>query len=200
MNELTDAIYDGESLFIGEGAGANDDAGISDGNENYNLGVGKSALAINTAGNRNSALGYESLKNNITGNRNTSIGHTSMYSNSSGNANVALGFQSNYFNETGEKNTLLGTRAGYGSVNNSFSGNVFIGYQAGYNEISSDKLYIENSDSETPLIWGDFLNDLVAINGKLGVGVNNPTAELQVTGKTRTDELRVVLMHSLVMF
>ena len=161
LNDLTDAIYDGESLFIGEGAGTNDDSGLSDGSKNFNLGIGKNTLSTNISGNRNAAIGNESQYLNESGSRNTTLGTASQYNNFSGNANVALGFQSNYFNETGENNTLIGTRAGYGSTGISFSGNIFIGYQAGYNEINSDKLYIENSDSDTPLIWGDFLMDQV---------------------------------------
>ncbi len=180
LNKLTDAIYDGESLFLGVGTGINDDAGASDGNKNFNLGIGKNALSTNTSGNRNAAIGYESQYFNVTGNRNTTLGNASQYNNFSGNANVALGFQSNYFNETGENNTLIGTRAGYGSTGNSFSGNVFIGYQAGYNETASDKLYIENSDSDTPLIWGDFDTDSIKITGKLETTGRINTSRIQI--------------------
>ena len=44
------------------------------------------------------------------------------------------------------------------------SGNTFLGYNAGYNETGSNKLYIENSTSATPLIWGDFNTDRIGIN------------------------------------
>jgi len=47
--------------------------------------------------------------------------------------------------------------------------NVCLGYKAGYNETGSDKLYIENSDATSPLIWGDFTADSVRINGDLHV-------------------------------
>jgi hypothetical protein len=46
---------------------------------------------------------------------------------------------------------------------------VFIGFQAGYSETGSDKLYIENTDSSTPLIGGDFSTDDVIINGNLEI-------------------------------
>jgi hypothetical protein len=39
-----------------------------------------------------------------------------------------------------------------------------LGYQAGYNETGSDKLYIDNSDTSQPLIYGDFSNNRVGIN------------------------------------
>jgi hypothetical protein len=38
---------------------------------------------------------------------------------------------------------------------------------AGKDETGSNKLYIENSDSTSPLIYGEFDNDLVVINGTL---------------------------------
>jgi hypothetical protein len=61
---------------------------------------------------------------------------------------------------------LIGSGAGFnlGASNNA---NVFLGYQSGYNASSSNQLYIENSNSATPLIYGEFDNDLVKIYGTL---------------------------------
>ena len=57
--------------------------------------------------------------------------------------------------------------------------NIYLGYQAGQNATGNDKLYIENSSSNSPLIYGEFNNDLVRINGTLNI--NNafsfPTAD-----------------------
>ena len=47
--------------------------------------------------------------------------------------------------------------------------NIFIGYEAGYNETGSNKLYIHNSRTSNPLIYGEFDNGLVTINGDLSV-------------------------------
>jgi len=54
------------------------------------------------------------------------------------------------------------------------TGNIFIGYQAGknttaYGPATSNILYIENSDSNTPLIYGNFASDSLVINGDLTV-------------------------------
>ena len=166
IDHLTDAKYDTESLFIGDGAGASDDAGVSDGIKNFNLAVGKNALSTNTTGRTNVAFGNSALLENIDGSWNTAIGSSSMRYFTSGMNNVALGFQSNYYNQTGSNNTVIGHKAGYGSTGMSYSGNVFIGFKAGFNETESDKLYIENSDISTPLIWGDFENDSVKVNGR----------------------------------
>ena len=44
------------------------------------------------------------------------------------------------------------------------TGNVFIGPNAGYNETTSNKLYIDNSNTSTPLIYGDFSTNRLSIN------------------------------------
>ena len=57
----------------------------------------------------------------------------------------------------------------------------FIGKEAGKNETGSDRLYIENSDVSTPLIYGEFDNDLVRVNGALEVTERTGTA-LSIAG------------------
>ena len=47
---------------------------------------------------------------------------------------------------------MVGFMAGHGGNSFSKSGNVFLGYQAGYTELGSNLLYIENSDSPSPLM------------------------------------------------
>jgi hypothetical protein len=60
------------------------------------------------------------------------------------------------------QNTVIGNYAGY---NLRYStGNILLGYQAGYNETGNDKLYIENSSASAPLIGGDFAANRVGIN------------------------------------
>ncbi len=69
---------------------------------------------------------------------------------------------------SGYQNTAVGFSAGYNNITGNT--NVFIGYLAGYNETGSNKLYIEASSSATPLIYGEFDNNLIAIYGNLGIG------------------------------
>jgi hypothetical protein len=45
------------------------------------------------------------------------------------------------------------------------SGCVFLGYKAGFYVESNNKLFIENSNSLSPLIYGEFDNNFVQING-----------------------------------
>ena len=70
-------------------------------------------------------------------------------------------------NTTGNSNTAIGIEALL--ENDTGSGNVALGYQAGYHETASNKLYIANSSTTTPLIYGDFATQELAINGSLNI-------------------------------
>jgi trimeric autotransporter adhesin len=150
-----------------------------------NLGIGYMTLTKNTSGTRNIAIGYQTLSNNISGITNTVVGHqaglaiTTGNSNSivgdqalgtnNGNDNVAIGRFALYYNTIGSKNTALGSGALDGiGVDMTGSGNVAIGYQAGFNEATSNKLFIENSSAkkDSSLIYGDFAADSLMLNAK----------------------------------
>ena len=62
------------------------------------------------------------------------------------------------------RNTVIGQRNGTGQAVLG-DDNVFLGYNAGFNETSSNKLYIANSNTTTPLIYGEFDNALCRVNG-----------------------------------
>jgi hypothetical protein len=133
----------GNSVFIGELAGQNDDL-----TANYNMYAGFYAGRANTTGSHNTGIGAGALENSSTG-----------------SYNIALGRLTGLNLSTGNYNTYLGTSAGYSNI--SGSANVFIGYQAGYTETGSNKLYISNSTTSSPLIYGDFVNKSVQINDSL---------------------------------
>lgn len=80
----------------------------------------------------------------------------------SGGANVFLGSYSGMNAGDGHHNVYLGCNAGLSATGDY---NIFFGYQAGENETGSNKLYIANSETDTPLIYGEFDNNLVAVNG-----------------------------------
>ena len=79
---------------------------------------------------------------------------------------MAIGDGSLENNHNGNKNVAIGNFAG---VNSQGDGNVFIGHNAGYYEMGSDKLYIDNSATSDPLIYGDFSEDKLKINGTIKV-------------------------------
>ena len=80
----------------------------------------------------------------------------------SGSSNTLIGAESGRNTTTGNENTFLGRHSGFTNITG--SGNVFIGNKAGYNETSSNKLYIDNSDTTTPLLYGDFNSNQLGIN------------------------------------
>ncbi len=170
-----------ENAFFGYQAGLNN--------------VGNQMAGFDTPGNRNTFIGHRAGSTNVSGfdnclvgfkageatleDRNVFVGAYTGIANTTGEKNTYLGTAAGEFstnsenimigfwagrNNNGSKNCLLGTQAGYSGDGSS---NVFIGYQAGFNESGSNLLYIENSNSAAPLIWGDFLNNDVQINGDL---------------------------------
>lgn len=135
------SIYGNENVFIGTRTGYGNVDGFA------NVYIGTMAGEVNDGGSSNVFVGEYSGKVNSTS-RNTFVGGLSFYKNTSGNQNTGLGESVGYNNLTG-------------------SGNVFLGFSSGYNELGSNRLYIENSDSSTPLIYGEFDNNKVKVNGNL---------------------------------
>lgn len=153
-----------------------------------NTGVGFSVLNNNTNGDNNTAIGTEAgfaaigsgntivgfragqfasnttgagtfvgfqAGQGTTGANNTVVGHNALIATGPSANNVAFGNNSLSIN-TSTNNTALGFST---LVNNvSGSGNVAIGYQAGFSETGSNKFYITNSNTTptTSLLYGDF--------------------------------------------
>ena len=166
INTLTDAKTDASSIFLGW------DSGLEDDGDNHNVGVGKEALKSNTSGNDNTAVGRYALNSNSLGNNNSVLGRGALYQNTIGSSNVGVGKWTLFTNQTGSYNVAIGAEAGdnYDSkdiVNK--SGCVFIGYRAGRNTTQSNRLYIDNSENNTPLIYGEFDNDLLRVNGTFDI-------------------------------
>jgi hypothetical protein len=130
-----------------------------------NTAIGYRALYSNLTGLSNTAIGWESGTKS-TGTNNTLLGSGALRNNTSGNDNVIIGASANSNNATGSNNTIIGSQAGAFYVDNK-SGNVLIGYRAGYKELSSNKLYIHNNEGTSleALIYGEFDNALLRING-----------------------------------
>jgi hypothetical protein len=140
-----------------------------------NTGVGDFALYSNTSGNENTALGVGALFSNTISSGQTAVGRNALTSfNGSNTANIgntAVGFGALRNTATGIQNTAIGYEALRSVLG---TGNVGIGYRAGFNETGANKLYIENSnaDANNALIYGEFDNNIVRVNGTLQV--NNP--------------------------
>ncbi len=137
----------------------------------FNTASGFESLLSNTDGEFNTAIGAGSLYNNTGGDYNTAVGYNALKSHSGGNDNTAIGVEAMLNHTVGSYNATLGHSAG--KTLTVASGNVFIGYNSGGNETTNNnRLYIENSNSTTPLIGGDFFNDRVGINRNINVLTN----------------------------
>lgn len=183
------------NTFLGLGAGYSNSSGSGNtflgnyaGNANtsgkYNTFVGYGVGFSHNNGGYNTFVGNGAGFTN-TGNRNTFLGNYAGYSHVTGNNNTLIGGDAGYANTTGGYNTFLGYRCGYANAGG--SGNVFLGYGAGYSEKGSNKLYIANSDTSAPLIYGEFNNKILAINGKVGIGTQTPKYPLQMAAGAYTD-------------
>ncbi|MCW8850720.1 MAG: tail fiber domain-containing protein [Melioribacteraceae bacterium] len=140
INELTDAISDQSSVFLGNGSGSNDDAGVLNATDgNFNTSVGLNSLNANVSGYSNTAIGFESLKLNLTGAENTAIGLSSLSSNTTGYSNTSVGYQSLNKNIGGFENTANG----YFALNSNTSGNQ--NTASGYQAMKSNTIGVQNT-------------------------------------------------------
>ncbi len=123
--------------------------------------LGAESGYLTTTGGYNTFLGDGAGRYNTSASYNVFLGYNAGYKNSSGTYNTNLGANAGNNNVTGTRNVNVGYQAGFSSTG---SGNVKIGYQAGYSDTGSDKLYIDNSNTSTPLIGGNFSTNQVGIN------------------------------------
>lgn len=216
----------GANVFIGNATGGLNTTGAN------NTFVGWAAAPANTTGEYNTMIGRSAGNAQTTASNNTYVGALTGLKTTTGSGNTFVGFGAGYENVSGGNNTISGwgsggllnswgnTIYGYRAGNTAIgdgntlvgsaagfkagSGNVMIGINAGYNDTGNNKLYISNSDTATPLIWGDFAASQLKLNGKVGIGAvsvypTNPlytNYKLFVTGGILTDEIRVKLSAS----
>ena len=161
----------GSSVFVGYGAGINDDLST-----NGNVFVGNDAGHSNTIGDENSAIGKSALWHNTTGDANSAYGAQSLYQNTTGIYNSAFGRYALRSNTTGDYNCGMGTNALY--TNTSGQYNVAIGnYSLNYNDdgsfntaIGSSSLYFnQNGDSNCAFGYRSLCRTTSSSNVAFGV-------------------------------
>lgn len=215
-------ITGANSIFIGYQAGKNSNA-------NYNVFVGGGAGLVNTSGHHSTYLGG-SAGSNSTGSYNTFLG-ASAGINNGGSNNVMIGADAGSASTGQSGNVIIGHTAGLNSPSNNGiiigaqagqnagarnvligfkagnvttgTDNVMIGNQAGEYESGSKKLYISNTSTSDPLIYGDFDTSILKFNAaKVGIGnpfgsfpsisgLNGVTYKLFVKGGILAEEVRV---------
>lgn len=151
-----------ENTLLGSSAGVSITSGFQ------NTFIGYLAGSTNTGGYQNMFLGRRAGTTNLSGIGNVGIGSDALRLNSTGSGNVAIGLQTGD-GILGSSNTLIGAAAGRLTTG---SGNVFLGYAAGETQTSvSNYLIVDNSNTTTPLLAGDFSGNKAGINiapGSLG--------------------------------
>jgi len=149
------------NVFIGVESGKE----LSNGSNN--VFIGPLAGWKSTICNNNVFVGNAAGMNNTKGYDNIYIGEGSGASNDTTIGNVLIGNKAGGYQKNGPNNTMIGNGAGYNATG---SGNVFLGYNAGGTATGSNLLIIDNSNTSTPLIYGDFSKDMVNINKILNLG------------------------------
>lgn len=141
----------------------------------FNVAIGVDAIENITA-DHNTGVGFRALRGSTgatgVGFNNTALGSGAGKRTTDGTNNVFVGYDADEFNTLGIQNVILGSDAGAatGSVTTA-SGRVLIGYRAGRSATSADNvLMIENSNSVTPLLYGEFDNDILRVGGQLQIG------------------------------
>ena len=145
------------NVFVGYNAG-------NGGRGDNNIFLGESA-GMGSTGSDNIGFGGQTGRN-ATGTRNVWLGRNIGYIPGSVSYSVVVGYDA----KEAENVVAVGYQAG----NSSSAYSVFLGYQAGASETNDNRLYIENSNSATPLIYGEFDNDILRVNGTLQV--NDPAS------------------------
>lgn len=158
-----------------------------------NIGIGFNALAETTYGATNIGIGDFALANNVSGGYNTVIGYNAFNANICGSQNTVLGNYASTSNSGGSYNTVIG----YGALCNNVTGssNVILGYKAGYYETGSSRLHIANCCS-CSLIYGEFDNKRVCLNGTLEVSNNSGANYLYLGDKDTNGSWRFVVSGS----
>lgn len=140
---LEDVTSGGSNVAVGTISLPNVQIGI------YNVGVGNNTLEDTVSGNRNTAIG-SAAGNWVTGSSNTLIGHQA---GTTGSATTSV--------VSGTYNTMLGAETSVTS--NTISNSISIGSKTRLS--ASNQLVIDNSNTLTPLVLGDFSTDNLTING-----------------------------------
>ncbi len=112
----------------------------------------------------NVAIGWKAMLNYTGDGAAVGIGPRALESSSS--VATAIGAQS-MRNSVGALNTTaVGSTSGF-NADGQYC--VYLGYRAGMNNNTDNLLFIDNSETPNPLIWGDFSANVARINGELEV-------------------------------
>lgn len=153
-------------------------ASASAGTGTLNTVVGDNAGWTLSTGSANSFFGRRAGQANTGGRSNCFLGDQAGFQNSTGSENTFVGRSSGFWNEMGESNIAIGNTAGPSSLNRN----------------QDYRLYIDVEPSDDPLIYGEFDNDFVRINGTFEVtaGLANPSDVNLKTNFKKVNESKIL--------
>lgn len=164
----------GYTICIGDGALGSLAGGLT------NFAIGFNTLAATTTGNQNFGLGTETFRLNVSGSYGMAGGHQAGYF-SLGDYNMYFGWRAGFHQQNGDDVVMIGAACGEGAGPYDVSGVVWLGRDvANTNLHISNTLQIHNSDTATPLIYGEFDNGILKFNAKLTIA--STIAEALVIG------------------
>lgn len=133
------------------------------GNPEESVAVGRSSM-LNSSAAKSVAVGVEAMSAAGASTNNTAMGWRALTGDTTGEGNVAFGYKTGTKIKTGEKNVFIGNEAGSELA-----------------AAESNKLYIANSNTNSPLIAGDFSAKTVTVNGSLSIttGLTLPSEVLE---------------------
>ncbi|PSG88418.1 beta strand repeat-containing protein [Aurantibacter aestuarii] len=191
------SVFNRDNIAIGDGAastnilGNNSIAIGTDALENsdesdFSIAIGSGALNNRSKSFYNVGVGHRTLSLRATGDRNTAIGADAGRT-TSGSNSVFIGYSADEENDGGN-NVVIGAEAGIQSLT-AFepTGRVLIGHQVWQSQPGNNVLAIENSSSITPLLYGEFDNDILRIGGQLQIGSSDDTTPGSVYAFPTTD-------------
>lgn len=167
----------GRNVLIGDSTGFYMDPSTAG-----NVYIGDLTGQMDTLGFYNTFVGGQAGYSNRTGVRNTFLGFGAGQGNSSGSRNTIIGMWAGATIFNGSYNTYIGRNTGF--YNQNGSGNVFIGDNAGVYELGSNLLYIANSNTSSPLIFGDFSQSFLRFNAN----VTEMTGVLSASSEIRSNQ------------
>jgi len=217
---------DSSSIFIGKSAGLNAmtystssantfigaHAGLANisGVRNTFLGTfaGQSSVASN-----NCYIGHNSGASNVSGGNNVFVGQSSGFHGTNLVDNVIIGTLAGFNMRENVGNVILGNSAGSGirvGSRNLILGNgagqriegdnnVIIGPTAGpstNNTNASNRLYINEESSDDPLIYGEFDNDILRVNGDLQIATTGSDGNSRLRMKGLNGTQNEVIRYS----
>ncbi|MEC8467751.1 MAG: tail fiber domain-containing protein, partial [Pseudomonadota bacterium] len=186
LNDLTDAVRNSESIYIGLNAGDNHNPAAQ-----QNVAIGEYAMANAPDADANVAIGYKALGYANGKDNNISIGkHSSRYI--QGNENIAIGRDAGYGQSSADvnRNIFIGKESGF-SVDTGANDNTFLGHRTGYAVSTGANNILIGSGVETSaptssnelnignIIYGVDISSTIA---KVGINTPNPTESLEVSG------------------